>query len=179
MAEMNEPYPFGMGNIRLLHVENSAPPPSILLGTRIIGSNSSYFLFGRSKEVKQELETEIAASRCIDDRVHPTSLELRAAVASITFFECVAAQSGDRSDTPKIIEHDNWHRMFWIFLRLFEGNFGFIARWEDRYTYMRDLWEKEPHHSVGELRMTSLDDDSGKSYSTSDGTVLLEYVDKM
>lgn len=176
---MNEPYPFGMGHIRLLYAETSVPASPIVLGTRIVGSSSSGFLFCRSDAVKKELETEIAASRCIDDRVHPTSLELRAAVASITFFEHVAAQQPRRPSTPKIIEHDNWHRIFWTFVRLFERNAGFIARWEDRYTYMQDLWENEPRHAIGDLCATSLPDDSGKCYSTCDGRVLLEYVDKL
>lgn len=176
---MSEPYPFGMGGVRLLYAERADYSRPILLGTRIIGSDSSYHLFAQSDAVKQRLEAEIAASRCIDNRVHPTSLELRAAVASITFFEYVSAEHGGRWGTPRIIEHDNWHRIFWIFLKLFEANAGFIARWEDRYSYMRDLWEREPHHFVDELAVTTLTDDCGKSYSTRNGEVLLEYVDKI
>lgn len=176
---MTKPYPFGPGNIRLLYSERSAQAPPILLGTRTIDCQDSIHLFAESDIVKQHLENEIAASRGIDDRVHPTSLELRAAVSSITFFECVAAEHHGRHGTPKVIEHDNWHRIFWTFLRLFESGAGFIANWEDRYTYTRDLWEKEPKYSVDQLTVKSLTEDCGKSYSTPDGRTLLEYVDKI
>ncbi|HEY4263253.1 MAG TPA: hypothetical protein VGM98_24035 [Schlesneria sp.] len=132
-----------------------------------------------SNLVKAELETEIARIRGIDDRVHPTLLELRAAVSSITFFECVATEFNGRWGTPQIIKNDNWHRIFWIFVRLFECGTGFIAKWEDRYTFTKGLWDNEPRYSAGDLCATSLTDDCGKAYSLHDGETLLEYVDKV
>ena len=175
----NEPYPFGMGSIRLRFSEHAATAPPLLLGTRALECDNPIHIFADSDVVKTQLEIEIANSRCTDGLVHPTSLELRAAVSSITFFECVASEHDGKHGAPKVIEHDNWHRIFWTFLRLFENGSGFIANWEDRYTYMRDLWHNEPRYSINELTVTSLVDDCEKSYSNSSGTTLLEYVDKL
>jgi len=174
---MDEPYPFDASAIRLPYSEHAADAPPILPGTRTLEWGNPIHLFAASDVVKRQLEIEIDGSRCMDDRVHPTSLELRAAASSITFFECVAAEQGGRYGTIKVIEHDNWHRIFWAFLRLFEGGNGFLAGWENRYTYMPELWEKEPRYAVGELCVKSLPDDCGKSYSTANGNKLLEYVD--
>jgi len=176
---MNEPYPFGAGGIRLLYAERIPNASPILLGARTLERSDSIHLFANSDLVKQHLEVEITGSRCIDDRVHPASLELRAAVSSITFFECVAAEHDGRWGTTKVIEHDNWQRIFWTFVRLFESGSGFLARWEDRYDYMKELWEKEPRYHVNDLCVKSLADDCGKCYTTASGEVLLEYVDKM
>ena len=176
---MNDPYPFGSGDIRLWHSDRAANAQPILLGTRTLEPSHSVHLFANYDVVKTELENAITESRGIDDRVHPTSLELRAAVSSITFFECVAAEHNGRCGTPKVIEHDNWHRIYWTFLRLFEGGNGFLARWEDRYTNMSDLWGKETRYTVDKLSVRMLADDCGKSYSNKDGETLLEYVDRM
>ena len=176
---MNDPYPFGLGDIRLLYSDRAVNAQPILLGTRTLESSNIIHLFATSDVVKAELENEIAQSRCTDGHVHPTSLELRAAVSSITFFEYVAAEHNEKWGTPKVIEHDNWHRIFWTFLRLFEGGDGFLARWDDRYSYMPDLWDNETRYSVDELSVAMLADDCGKSYSTADGQTLLQYADKM
>ncbi len=172
-------FPFSFGSIRLLHSERSATAPPILLGTRSFERQNSIHLFANSDVVKQQLEIEIAASRCTDDRVHPTSLELRAAVASITFFECVADQHDGRYGTTKVIEHDNWHRIFWVFVQLFERGDGFLAQWEDRFSYMRELWAKEPRYYLKDLRVESLPEDSGKSFQAPDGSTLLQYTNKI
>lgn len=176
---MNEPYPFGAGGIRLLYAERVPNASPILLGTRTHGGDNSIHLFANSDLVKQQLEIEIIGSRCIDDRVHPTSLELRAAVSSITFFECVASENNGRWGTPKVVQHDNGQRVFWTFVRLFEKGFGFLARWEDRYNYMKELWQEEPRYHINDVCVKSLTDDCGKCYTTANGKVLLEYVDKM
>lgn len=176
---MNAPYPFGLGDFRLLYSECSSDASPILLGTRTQDYRDSMHLFAPSDVVKQQLEIDIIRSRGIDDRVHPELLELRAAVSSITFFECVAAEDDGRWGTPKVIEHDNWQRIFWTFVRLFESGVGFLARWEDRFSDMKELWEKEPRYSVDQLRVTALSEDCGKCYSTATGQILLEYVDKI
>lgn len=175
----SESYPFGMGDIRLLYSEKSAEAQPILLGTRSLDLTNPVHLFANSDVVKARLEIEIAESRCANDRVHPTSLELRAVVSSITFFECVAADHGGRHGATKVIEHDNWHRVFWTFLRLFESGDGFLARWDGRYAYMKEQWVNEPRYSVGDLCVTTLTDECGKSYSLPTGETLLEYVDKL
>jgi hypothetical protein len=175
----NDPYPFGLGKKRLLFSERAESAKPILLGTRTLEPGDSIHLFAESDAVKTQLEAAIAQSRTLDCRIHPTPIELRSAVYSITFFECVAAEHNGRWGTPKVIEHDNWQHIFWIFLRLFECGCGFLARWEDRYTYMNDLWENERRYKIDELSVRSLTDDCGKSYSTPDGRTLLEYVDKI
>jgi hypothetical protein len=162
-----------------LHAERFPNPPPILLGARTLEKTNSIHLFANSDLVKQQLEIEISASRCIGDRVHPVSLELRAAVSSITFFECVAAEHHGRWGTPRVIEHDNWQRIFWTFVRLFETRSGFLARWENGYDYMKEFWEKEPPYHVDELCIKSLPDDCGKSYAMASGKVLLEYVNRI
>ena len=176
---MNDPYPFGLGDKRLLFSERADNAQPILLGTRTLEFNDSIHLFAKSDVVKTQLEAEISQSRGLNSRVHPTPIELRSAVYSITFFEYVAAEHNGRWATPKVIEHDNWHRIFWIFVRLFESGNGFLARWEDRYSYMNELWSNERRYKIDELSAKSLTDDCGKAYLTSDGQTLLEYVDKM
>jgi hypothetical protein len=175
----NEPYPFGLGTKRLLFSERADEAQPIVLGTRTLDYSSPIHIFAKSDHVKNLLELDIAANRGTDSRVHPTAIELRAAIYSINFFESVAAEHNGRWGTPRIIEHDNWQRMFWAFIRLFESGTGFVARWEDRYTYMSDLWDSEPKYSVSELCVTSLVDDCGKLYSLHNGEPLLEYVAKM
>jgi len=85
---------------------------SILLGTRSLDYRSSIHLFADSHLVRTELESKIEGSRCFDDRVHPTYLELNVALSTVTFFESVAAMHNREYGALKIIEHDNWHRMF-------------------------------------------------------------------
>ena len=172
-------YPFGLGTNRLLFSERADVAQPILLGTHTLECNSSIHLFAKSDHVKKLLELEIAENRNVDGRVHPTAIELRAAIFSITFFESVAAEHNGRWGTPKVIEHDNWHRMFWTFLRLFERGSGFIARWHDHNNYMSDLWDSEPKYTVDQLCVTSLNDDCGKLYSLPNGEPLLEYVDRL
>ena len=176
---MTKPYPFGPGDIRLLFSERSEAARPILLGTRTSDPRDSIHLFAKSDVVKRDLEKTIASWQGVDNRVHPNALELRAAVSSITFFECVAAQDSGRTRTPHVIEHDNWHRIFWVFVGLFESGSGFIARWEDRYSYMRELWENEPKYAVGQLTVSSLTGGCGKAYSTPEGRQLFEYVDSI
>lgn len=173
-----DPYPFGLGKRRLPLSQWSAKAQPILLGTRTLEYGNSFHLFASSDDVKKLLEIEIAQDRGWgwDPRVHPTAIELRAAVYSITYFECVAAEYNGRWGVPKVIEQDNWRRIFWTFLRLFDNGAGFIAKWEDRYSYINELWVQEPRYKVTDLSVSSLADDCGKSYSLPSEETVLEYV---
>lgn len=172
-------YPFHLGRKRLMFSERTEQAKPILLGTRTFETGSGIHLFARSDLVKRGLEREIIEDRSCNARVHPSAIELRAAILTITFLECVAADDTIRDDRPKVIEHDNWGRIFWAFVELFESGDGFLSRWEDRYSYTRDLWHNEPRYSVDQLSVASLTGKCGRSYSLPNGQILLEYVDSI
>lgn len=159
--------------------ERAEQAQPILLGTRTYETSGGIHIFAKSDLVKRDFERRIARERSWDARVHPSAIELRAAVLTITFLECVAADPNTSDDRPQVIEHDNWGHIFWAFVELFESGDGFLSRWEDRYSYTRHLWHNEPRYSVDQLSVATLNGKCGKSYSLPDGQILLEYVDSI
>ena len=179
---VDQPYPFGMGGIVLDYPELAGQEVPILLGTRIVVPSGDYHLFASSNLVKDQLECRIQSATSSYETfrtVHPNLLELRAAIATITFLERVALRHQHRWGTVKILENDNWNTINWIFIGLFEDNQGFIARWQDQFCYQPELWKDEIHYKASDLSVKSLEGDSGKAYYSKSGQLLLEYVNRI
>lgn len=71
---------------------------------------------------------------------------------------------------------------YWTMVRLFETDRGFLACLNESQQF-RVFNNLEPMpaltYRVADLNITPLTDQCGKAYSASDGTIVLEYVDRI
>ncbi len=169
--------PFDLSKIELPYPEHEDAPP-VIVCTPILQPIKDYHLFVQSDQLKELLLKDLSGYGQRPSP-HPTALELFAAYYTITFHERSAKAHSYWEYSPRVIANDNWGRINWACIALFEAGNGYISRWEGRFLYSSEIPDDEPQYRVNDLILTRLTEDCGKSYATTKGEIVLEYVDRI